>query len=193
ASFAETTEIQRAAIEGYRASSALLRGQIEDAILLFRSALARSFEATENAQGFAAQRWRALLVQALLLSEAVDEAEREAEGLNPDDDLESGSYFDVPALLAQASLSRARGDLPGCEAYARKALAWLRREVVHPNLFAAQAQTVLGECLLADGNSTRAAEILEDSHRFLAEILGPENWEVRRVERLVRSTTRSHR
>ncbi|MCP5044452.1 MAG: serine/threonine protein kinase, partial [bacterium] len=152
ASFAETTEIQRAAIEGYRARSALLRGRIEDAILLFRSALARSFKVTENAQGFAAQRWRALLVQALLLSEALDEAEREAEGLNPDDDLESGSYFDVPALLGRANLSRARGNLPGCERRARKAMALIRREVVNPNLIAAQAQTVLGERLLAGGD-----------------------------------------
>ncbi|MCP3996223.1 MAG: tetratricopeptide repeat protein, partial [bacterium] len=188
ASFAKTTEIQRGEIEGYRARSALLRGQIEDAILLFRSALARESKITENAQSFAAQRWRALLVQALLLSEAADEAEREAEILKPGDDLGNGSYYDVPALLARASLYHARGDLPGCEGCARKAMALLRREVVHPNLITAQAQTVLGECLLAGGDSAGAAEILEDSHRLLAEILGPENWEVRRVERLVTST-----
>ncbi|RLB40134.1 MAG: hypothetical protein DRH30_08850 [Deltaproteobacteria bacterium] len=185
ASFSEISEAQKAALDGYRGRAALLRGQIDDATRLLRSVLRRSRVGADDKPSFGEQLWSARLVQALLLSGEVEEAKQEAEPLRLSNFLEDGSYFAVPTLTALASLDLAHGDSLGCEDFARRAMAVLRREVVVPNLTVAQTQTVLGECLLAAGDHKEAAKVLTESHRRLREILGPESWEVRRVERLI--------
>ena len=98
---------------------------------------------------------------------------------------EAVSYRHVESLTALAHLDMARGRHEACERSARAAVQALERELAHPTLVLAEAQAVLGECLLALARPAAAIGVLEPSIEVFRERLGSESWQARRVGELV--------
>jgi len=86
-------------------------------------------------------------------------------------------------LREQAALALARGDAVTAEASAREAIDMLRREFPDDHWRVADARSVLGEALLAQGRVDEARPLLEAGYAVLLRVKGDKTRESREAQK----------